>query len=252
VSIRVRALVVALAALWLTACQVEGRVDVIVHDDGSGTVSVAVGLDEEAVERVGDLPGAIPTVDLVDAGWKVSDPSRDGDLTWIEATKPFRSPEELTSVMAEVGMFRDWTLQVTDGFASTSWELDGRIVVNGGLTQFSDSDLASALDGMPLGMTPEELDAAVEESGPIGVTVRVRMPGETDDLTSIPVQLDATTSIDRPVRVTASRTSDGPARWFVVAGVLVALAAGAYVANRLRMQSRSRLRPPSRPRSPSA
>jgi hypothetical protein len=240
VSIRVRALVVAIAALGLTACHVEGRVDVTVFDDGSGTVSVAVGLDDEAVERVGDLSSAVPTVDLVDAGWKVAEPSEEGDLTWIEATKRFRSPEELTSVMAEIGVFHDWTLRVSDGFASTKWALDGRIVVNGGVEQFSDSDLAAALDGMALGMTSEDLQAAMDESGPMQLTVRVRLPAESDDLTSIPVQIDASTSVDKPVHVEASRTSDGPARWFVVSGVLLALAVAAYVLNRLRMQRRTR------------
>jgi hypothetical protein len=239
VSIRVRALVVALAALVLAACHVEGRVDVTVFDDGSGTVSVSVGLDDEAVERVWDLSGAVPTVDLVDAGWKVGAPTEEGGLTWIEATKRFRSPEELTAVMDEIGVFRDWTLKVTDGFASTSWEVDGRIVVNGGVTQFSDSDLAAALDGMALGMTPEELQTAMDESGPLQLTVNVRLPGESDDLASIPVQIDATTSIDKPVHVEASRSSDGPTRWFVVSAVLLALAAVAYVANRLRMQRRA-------------
>ena len=249
-SIRVRALVVAVAALVLVACHVEGRVDVTVNDDGSGLVSVAIGLDEEAAERVGDLPGAVPTVDLVDAGWKVADPEHEGGLTWIEATKPFASPRQLTAVMDEIGMFRDWTLHVSDGFASTSWAIDGRIVVNGGLAQFSDSDLAAALDGMPLGMTPEELASTMEESGPLTLTVRVRMPGESDDLTSIPVQLDATSSVDRPVHLESSRSSDGPIRWFIASGALLALAGLAYVVNRLRMERlRRRPRPGSRPSS---
>jgi hypothetical protein len=240
VSIRVRALVVGVAALLLAACHAEGRVDVTVYDDGSGVVSVSVGLDAEAVQRVGDLPAAVPTVDLVDAGWKVADPRKEGGLTWLEATKPFGSPKELTQVMSEIGLFRDWSLKVSDGFASTTWELDGRIVVNGGLTQFSDSDLAAALDGMPLGMTPDELKDAVDESGPLTLTVRVNLPGDTDDLTSVPIQLDATTSIDKPVHVAASRTSSAPTRWFAIAGILAVLAALAYVGNRLRMQSRAR------------
>jgi hypothetical protein len=60
------------------------------------------------------------------------------------------------------------------------------------------------------------------------------MPGATDDLTSIPVQLDASTSIDRPVQIESSRSSSAPTRWLAVAGILAALAAAAYVANRLR------------------
>jgi hypothetical protein len=234
VSFRVRALVVALGALALAGCHAEGRVDLVVHDDGSGTVTVSVGLDPQAVQRVGDPTTAVPTVDLVDAGWKVGHPRRSGGLTWIEATKPFRSPSQLGAVMGEVGMFRDWTVRVADGFGSTRWKLSGRIVVSGGLSQFSDSDLAAALDGMPLGMTPEELSAALADSGPLPVTVRVQMPGATDDLTSIPVQLDASTSIDRPVQIESSRSSSAPTRWLAVAGILAALAGAAYVANRHR------------------
>jgi hypothetical protein len=249
VSFRVRALVVALGALVLAGCHAEGRVDVVVHDDGSGTVTVAVGLDAQAAQRVGDLATAVPTVDLVDAGWKVGHPRRSGGLTWLEATKPFRSPTQLGAVLGEVGMFRDWTVHVSDGFGSTTWKVTGRIVVSGGLDQFSDSDLAAALDGMPLGMTPEELSAALADSGPLPVTVRVRMPGATDDLTSIPVQLDASTSIDRPVQVESARSTPAPTRWLVVAGILAALAAATYVVNRLRLdRSRAGRRPPARSR----
>jgi hypothetical protein len=220
-------------------------VDVVVHDDGSGSVTVAVGLDREAAQRVGDLSTAVPTVDLVDAGWKVDRPRRSGRLSWLEATRPFRSPHDLGEVMGEVGMFRDWSVHISDGFGSTTWKVAGRIVVSGGLDQFSDSDLAATLDGMPLGLTPDELTAALADSGPLPVTVRLRMPASTDDLTSIPVQLDASTSIDRPVHVEATRSGSAPMRWLVVAGILAALAAASYVANRLRLD-RSRTRPHSR------
>ena len=243
-----RALLVALTALLAGGCRAEGRVDVVVNDDGSGTVTVGVGMDDAAVERVGDLPSAIPTVDLVDAGWKVAGPRRSGDLTWVEATKPFESPRRLAVVMDEIGMFRDWRLAISDGFGSTTWKLTGRVVVSGGLVQFSDSDLAAALDGMPLGMTAEELTAALDESGPLEVDVRVRLPAESDDLTSIPLQLDASSSIDRPIRVEATRTDAGPTRWLVVSGVLAALAVAAYLANRLRMEARRRPGPGTRPR----
>ena len=89
----------------LAACRAEAAVDVTVRADGSGKVTVAVGLDDEAVERVGDLDKELHSEDLVAAGWVVSKPVKRGELTWVAASKPFHSPTDLQRVVGEVGVF---------------------------------------------------------------------------------------------------------------------------------------------------
>ena len=112
-----------MVVMVLAACRVEGRVDVDVARDGSGTVTVAVGLDAEAVAKVGDLTKALQTSDLAEAGWKVAKPQKAGVITWVRATKAFRSPADLGPVMSEIGLFRSWHLKVSNGFGSTTWKI---------------------------------------------------------------------------------------------------------------------------------
>ena len=218
----VAALVVGVAIL--AGCNVAGRVDVSVHDDGSGTVSVAVGLDDAALGQLGDPEKVVRTEDLTEAGWSVSPPERRSNRTWIRASKPFRSAADLGNVMDEVGLFSRWKLSVEDGFGSTTWKVTGRIDARSGIEQFSDDQLAAALDGLSLGMTPEEVQRRLEEHGPLGVDVSVHLPGSTDDRTRFLVDVAADSPQQR-VSVTSERFSGAPTRWFALGGVLMAGAA---------------------------
>jgi hypothetical protein len=59
----------------LAGCNVNTRVDVFLHADGSGVLRATVTLDADAVARLGTATGGAPPVildDLRAAGWKVS------------------------------------------------------------------------------------------------------------------------------------------------------------------------------------
>ena len=68
-----------------------------------GVVTVAVGLDADAVERCRRLEEQLRLDDLVATGWEITGPTEEADgFTWIRASKPFATPEEAGRVLAEV------------------------------------------------------------------------------------------------------------------------------------------------------
>ncbi len=103
--------------------------DIDVNENGSGMVSVGVSLDRAASDVLGDLQ--IDLEDLALAGWEVSGPAREADnLLWIRAAKPFGSPEELPSILAEIAgpdVFRGFELRRRAEFAEQTWEVAGQI-----------------------------------------------------------------------------------------------------------------------------
>jgi hypothetical protein len=230
----------ALALTLLAACRVEGRVDVDVARDGSGTVTVAVGLDAEAVTKVGDLTKTLQTSDLGAAGWKVAKPQKAGVVTWVRATKAFRSPDDLGRVMSEIGLFRSWHLKVSNGFGSTTWKIGGRVVSKGTLDQFSDSALTTALDGLPVGLTPDQEATDLKGSGPIPLTVQVHLPADATGRTTYTLNVAGAPAATRTVSATATRTDGAVKRWLVLAGLLIALGLILAVIGRLRGGRQSR------------
>jgi hypothetical protein len=192
-----RALLVVLAVFVAAGCQVRTVVTVDVEDDGSGVVTVAVGLDAEALAKVpdldgdgagdtADLTGLVRVEDLKAAGWTVGEPSAAPDadgFVWMKATKPFGTPEEASSVLAELtgpdGGLRNLVVTRSTGFGRTKYSFSGTADLSAGLEAFGDQGLAAALDGEPLG----EDAAAIEQrfgkplSELVTLTIDVNLPG---------------------------------------------------------------------------
>lgn len=217
-------LLVLLVVLLAAGCQVDVAVDVAVAEDGSGTVTVAVGLDDDALARVPDLDEQLRVEDLEASGWEVSGPERDGERTWVRASKPFADPSQLQDVLAQVtgpeGIFRDFSLERTHSFATTEYRLTGSLDTRAGLTVFTDDDLAAALDGDPFGGNLELIEA--EEGRPatemVALTLGVELPGA--ERVTVPMVLGATEPV--PVVAESSVSDPGPR-------VAVAVAVGAIV-----------------------
>ena len=155
------AFLLLLAVLTAGGCRVDASVAIVVDGDGSGTVTVGLILDDEAVDLVGGIEEQLRIDDLADAEWTVVGPNRlpTGDTT-VTATKSFDSPERLADVLDEIvgpGVFEDVTLTRHRTFARTEWRLNGRVDLSGGLELFSDPELAETLSGLPLGRTTAEL-----------------------------------------------------------------------------------------------
>jgi hypothetical protein len=183
-----RALLALLVVVALAGCQIRTEVGIEVDDDGSGRVSVSVGLDDDAMARVPGLEQELRLDDLRATGWEITGPTPEADgFTWIRGSKPFDTPEEAGRVLAEVagteGPFRDFALTRDRSFARTAFGFRGTVDFTGGLESFGDDALAATLDGEPLGedvaAIEERIGAAIDEA--FTFRIAVRMPG---DLTS--------------------------------------------------------------------
>lgn len=207
-----RIALVVVACLMAVGCQVRTVVTVDVAEDGSGTVEVAVGLDDEAVGQIPDLDDngstdqtdltqLVRVEDLTAAGWEVAEAEVEDGTTWFRISKPFGTPAEANEILAELtgpeGPLRDFELTRSTGFGRDGFELTGTVDLSGGLEAFGDEGLAAALDGEPLG----EDAAAIEQrlGRPLAemftFEMDVNMPGASDSFSPAlgegPVQIAA-------------------------------------------------------------
>lgn len=189
-------LLVALLMVVGSACKLELDVNVDVAEDGSGVVEVVVGLDPDALDKIGgDLAAVLEVGDLEDAGWVVDGPTEEADgYTRVCIRHPFGTPGEAAQVVDQIagddGPFQDFTVTRDTSFAETRFGFTGRVDFAGGLEAFGDQGIASELDGEPLGQSVEEIEGQLGDSLSrlIQVRVRARLPG---DVTS-----NATTKAD--------------------------------------------------------
>lgn len=229
---RYRRAVAALAgALALAGCDARGTVRIAVAEDGSGEVTVSAALDAAAVEQLGDVRTAVVLDDLTAAGWTVAEPRTTGELTVLEASKDFGRPEDLAAVLDEVsgpdGLFRDVDLEVSDGFASTRYELTGRVVASGSLTDFGDDGIAELLDGQRVGYSPEELALLLAaDDSRVRLDIEVSLPGgERSDTT---LDLAGGTPTDLSIDTGSTVRHATAVFWLVIAGAS-ALATAALI-----------------------
>jgi hypothetical protein len=216
-----RALLLAVLVLSLAACELRTELNVTVEEDGSGVLEIGLGLDEEGVAEQPELLEDLEFEDLVDAGWRVSEPTEEADgFTWVRVRRRFDHPDELAplveQVAAEDGPFRDFRLERDPGFASTEYRFHGIVDFSRGVASVTDDpELSEALGAEPLELIEDRLGRAVDEL--IGVQVAVRLPGEVSSnaptrasngavwrpsvLEPEAVELTATSSITRTERL---------------------------------------------------
>jgi hypothetical protein len=178
------ALLVALVVFACGACKVRTNIGIDVKEDGSGTVTVEVGLDDEAVKKVPNLEQSLRTADLTAHGWTLTGPVKEDDgFTYVRVTKPFANPDEAVKILTELsgpnGPFRDFTLTRSRSFAHTKFHFSGTIDFAKGIESFSDSGLAQELDGKPIGDDIKAIEQRINDSldNVFQFQVRVRMPG---------------------------------------------------------------------------
>ena len=222
---RVRVVVGVLVLLFVaSACRVDTTVDIKVHEDGSGLVTVSIDADTEAVELLVDDPADLRFDELEVAGWNLDGPEIDDGGITLTASKPFLSPEDLADVLDEIlgeGLiFSDVVLDQQHDFAmfglrpaQTSYDFTAEIDPSPNLEVLGDDLLAELLDGFPLGRPLDriEADAGAPIQNTLGLVVNVSLPatvstdsGEaTDDVATWsfaygdPVQgIDARASVD--------------------------------------------------------
>ncbi len=239
-------------AVWLAivfslaGCQVKANVEISAKTDGSGTVTVAVGLDDAALKRFGDLDLGVKVDDLRAVGWTITPAAKAEDgLAWIKAAKPFANTAELNVVMGELagprGAFRDFTFETDDGLTSTTRRLQGTVDLTRGLDQFSDAELATALNGDRFGGWIPAIETA--EGKPvadmISVVVRASVGGApaksyTPTLRDTAlVQIDVAEVTSKPPPIVESLGGVGG---FVLAAIVIAVLAVMLVGVRSRFR----------------
>ncbi len=233
---RLAALVV-LIVLGTGACRVDTQVGIVVNENGSGTVTVRVGFDDDALRRAPTLLQDLRTDDLKNAGWIVTAPTKGSDnLTYVSASKNFADPVEASKVLAEIagpnGPFRDFAITRSRSFAKTKFTFKGTVDLTAGLESFSDSELAAQLDGKPLG---DDLQAIQDRIGePLDTAfqfhVLVQLPGHVTSNATIQATNGAIwqpkLSDTQPTKLAASSTA---IRWVTVIATGVAIVAGLAV-----------------------
>ena len=170
-------------------------VTVDMEDDGSGSVEVATGLDDDALSKLPDLDGdgasttsdlavLVRTDDLVASGWQISPPeTRDDGTTWIKVTHPFGTPDEADQVMAQItgesGPLQHMQLTRDHPFGRVRYQFRGTADLSGGLEAFGDEGLAALLDGEPLGEDAAAIEARIGQplADAFKFTVTARLPG---------------------------------------------------------------------------
>lgn len=176
---------VLLVALGLVAaaCEVRTELNITVADDGSGTLEVALGLDEDALERRPDIFEQLDLSDLEGTGWEIGAPTEEGGVTWLTVRHDFGAPEELGPLVAQVagagGPLRDFRLVRDDEFAETRYRFSGTVDFTAGAPALaSDPELADALGADPIELLEERLGTAIDEL--VDVQVAVRLPGDVE------------------------------------------------------------------------
>jgi hypothetical protein len=169
------ALALALAVLN-TGCRLQVDVNVDVAEDGSGEVEVVIGVDDDALDRIGGDLAAVLDVDALAAdGWVIDGPAVEGDgFTRVRIRHRFGSPRDAAEVFALIapqdGPFQDFAVTRERSTFETRVGFRGRVDFGAGVPSLDGSDLESI----------EDLEARLGDSLSRLIQVRVsaRLPGE--------------------------------------------------------------------------
>jgi hypothetical protein len=191
-----RAIAIACLAFVLAACRVDTTVDITMHPDGTGVVTLTVVADKEVVAQAPGLADDLRHDDATKVGWKVDTLSttNDGGLKLVmhhDVTSAADATAVLTSINGANGPLHGVTIEraVTSEKVTTS--LKGTLRVDGGIDAFADPDLLKAIGGTPYA---DAITAAhLKPTDVVTVTFIAHLPGT------------ATTSVSSPTGTTADK-----------------------------------------------
>jgi hypothetical protein len=157
----------ALAVVVLSGCRVDLATSVTVAQNGSGTISVVVAADADAVRNAPELATSLNVDDLRAAGWTVDvqDPAANGGLS-VVAARTFATVDEaslfLTQLSGDNGPLRNIALTRTGGVNDASYQFSGVGGLPKGLAGFADADALTVLGEAPFAA------ALAEQGGVLG------------------------------------------------------------------------------------
>lgn len=225
---RVRLAFIALLLVVITAaCEARVEVEIEVREDGSGIIVVGMGLDPAAMERIPDLEQQLRTSDLSAAGWLIDPPAPDArGVTWVRVSKPFDDAAGANAILDEItgadGPLSTLTLERTDAFAESSWQLTGNLDVTTGVEAFLDESVAELLGGDATGGQLAKIEAELGQPAEemVDFELLVGLPGAERQT----VELDLASGKPQTVNLTSAVRRSQP--WLVVgAGAFMVLVA---------------------------
>jgi hypothetical protein len=247
-----RAIAVACLALLLAACRVDTSVDVTMHPDGTGVVTLVAIADKDVVAQAPGLADDLRYDDAVKAGWKVDGltTTADGGLKLVmhhDVTSAADATKVLQSINGNNGPLHGVTIDrvVTSDRVITS--MKGTLRVDGGLDAFADPDVLKAIGGTPYA---EAISAAhLKPTDVVTVAFTAHLPGSVTSASkqqSWSVPIDGT-SADLAATGSLAQGSSGAwgtlstaALFALVLWVVAATAFIIFVARARRARSRRR------------
>jgi hypothetical protein len=177
-----RALALVAAVALLAGCRLDVGAEVVMGEDGSGTVTITVLADAELLAKA---PGALADLrldDLTSGGWTVDGPAAvDAGAQRLVVSKPFTSPEHGARVLGELsgpaGPLRDVTLDWARTFGTVRSAFAATARLDGGLAGLGDADLMTALGGR-VGLS-DRVTGDVADG--LKLTITARLPGRVTD-----------------------------------------------------------------------
>lgn len=184
------------ALVLLTGCRLDGDVEVLLEEDGAGTLAVTLAADEELRDRAASA-GADPLATLRRSGaelpgWRIATRDDDADAggsVTLETT--FADPDELARVSGDFA----------EAVAGPELRLLGPLrveVTDDTVALRGTAGLDPTAQVADLGLAPARAERVLADA--VGYTVSVGLPGEV-------LETDAD-----------ERTSDTSVRWTIAAG----------------------------------
>ncbi len=174
----VAALLAVLALVVLPGCRVDTTIDLDVHADGSGVLTLTAVADRAVVDNAPGLANDLRLADAQRAGWVVEGPASttDGGLR-VVLTHPFATVKDATTLLQYIngpnGPLHGLSLTRSVASGRATFQLTGALRIDGDLVAFADTTLVNSL-----GKTPwaDKLSPA-ERAGAVSATFTVKLPG---------------------------------------------------------------------------
>lgn len=178
----------AICAVLLSACRVDSVVTLNVKENGTGTLSVVTTADADVIAQAPGLAEDLSFADAKNAGWEVSAPSitNDGGMQ-VTVSHSFNNPQEASLLLAQLsganGPFKEMSLTRSGKDTDSTWMLNGRLEVNGGLDAFADPELLKTIGGSPFAATLANSELDIGQA--VGIEFRAFLPGKIESTTGV-------------------------------------------------------------------
>lgn len=216
-----RLLTLVVCALVLTGCKVDTTVSIEVREDGSGTVSVRVVLDADAVGEAeaggATLEDRVRLDDLEAGGWtSTSWQRRDDGSARLRISKEFADADDLAGVVAELngpnGPLRDVSLSLDEGPVFDEYRLRGEADLSQLRTGvLDDPELVAALTAAQVDLTALDPRLLDQLQRSFQLRVVVALPGKTSTFSPKPGEV---------VELSTSSRQFDPGRSLLIAGAI--------------------------------